>query len=100
MERRLAALWAELFAVPEVGLDDNVLELGGHSLLLLRAHARLRDELGVAPPIVALLQYPTVRTLARHLSGEDPAEAQVDVRDRARRAREALARQRGARARR
>ena len=38
-------------------------------------------------PIVALLQHPTVRTLARHLAGGREAEAGTDVSDRARRAR-------------
>ena len=72
-----------------MGLDENFFDLGGHSLLLLRAHARLREDLGRDLPIVSLLQFPTVRSLARHLSGGD--ETMTDVKGRARRQKEALA---------
>jgi acyl carrier protein len=89
-ERLIAAVWRELFEVEAVGLDENFFDLGGHSLLLLRAHTRLREELGRDLPVVALLRFPTVRALARHLSGEDGA-ARTDVKDRARRQKEALA---------
>ncbi len=94
-ERVIAELWRELFGVDRISLDDNFFELGGHSLLLVRAHALLKQRLRADLPIVALLQYPTVRSLARHLSGERAttpgSEAAVD---RARKQREAYARQR------
>jgi acyl carrier protein len=94
-ERAVSAVWCELFGVERVSLDDNFFELGGHSMLLVRAHAQLRDTLRADLPIVALLQYPTVRTLARHLTGDidNTASATAAV-DRARKQREAFARQR------
>jgi non-ribosomal peptide synthetase component F len=92
-EGRIAAIWRELFEVEAIGLDENFFDLGGHSLLLLRAHARLREDLGRDLPVVALLRFPTVRALARHLSGEEAAMSS-DVVDRARRQKEALARAR------
>jgi len=95
LERRIAALWTELFQVSQVGLDDNFFDLGGHSLLLLRAHARLREQLGDGLQIVALLQHPTIRTLARHLAGVDPQRAAgIDAAARARRTKDALSRRR------
>jgi non-ribosomal peptide synthetase component F len=94
-ENRIAAIWAELFQVPQVGLDDNFFDLGGHSVLLIRAHALLGDALGLALPIVALLQYPTVRSLAQFLGGgQRGAARESDTADRARLAREAFARRR------
>lgn len=94
-ERAVAALWQDLFAVERVSLDDNFFDLGGHSLLLLQAHSRLRATVRSDLPVVALLQYPTVRTLGRYLSGQaTPALALSDVKDRARKRREALSRQR------
>ena len=92
-EARIAAIWRELFEAEAIGLDENFFDLGGHSLLLLRAHARLREDLGRDLPVVALLRFPTVRALARHLSGEEAAMSS-DVVDRARRQKEALARAR------
>jgi non-ribosomal peptide synthetase component F len=93
-EARIAKVWRELFEVEAVGLDENFFDLGGHSLLLLRAHARLREELARDLPVVALLRFPTVRALARHVSGDEAAT--TDVLDRARRQREALSRARNA----
>ena len=72
----------------------QLLRPGGHSLLLVRAHARLRHEFDLGLPVVALLRYPTVRSLARYLDGE-VAPAVPDVVDRARRAKAALSRRRG-----
>lgn len=68
LERVIAAVWQEFFDVDHVSLDDNFFDLGGHSLLLVRVHVELKERLGADLPIIALLQYPTVRTLARHLA--------------------------------
>jgi len=95
MERVVAGVWEELFEVDELGVEDNFFDLGGHSILLLQAHARLRERLANDVSVVALLQYPTIRSLARHLSNaEMPSAAVGAVRDRAMMQRRALARQR------
>ncbi|MDN5863891.1 MAG: amino acid adenylation domain-containing protein [Gammaproteobacteria bacterium] len=94
-ERVIAEVWQQLFEVERISLDDNFFDLGGHSLLLVRAHALLQDRLCVDLSIVALLQYPTVRSLARHLAqGRADALATDSVIDRARKQREAIARRR------
>ena len=83
-------------------MDDNFFDLGGHSILLARRPTRgcarrSRDDLSV----VALLQYPTVRSLARYLSeGETSSAASGGVRDRAEQQRQALARSEASRGRR
>ena len=96
MERVVSGVWQTLFGVERISLDDNFFELGGHSLLLVRAHAALREKVRADLPIVALLQFPTVRSLARHLAGDrDAASASAESAiERARKQREALARQR------
>jgi len=68
-EQRIAALWAEVLDVDQVGIEDNFFDLGGHSLLLVRVHSRLGDLFGRKIPIITLFQYPTVHTLARYLEG-------------------------------
>ncbi len=96
-EREIAAVWQELFGVDRVSLDDNFFDMGGHSLLLVRAHARLAAQIRPDLPVVALLQYPTVRSLARYLTGgaevDRQAAASATV-DRALKQREAQQRQR------
>ena len=80
MERTIAATWQELFEVSEMSVEDNFFDLGGHSLLMVKVQDRLQVTLGRAIPIVKLFEYPTVRSLAGHLSsqGEAPAEAQPE----------------------
>ncbi|MGQ0524433.1 MAG: amino acid adenylation domain-containing protein [Betaproteobacteria bacterium] len=95
MEQAVAALWQELLGVERVSMDDNFFDLGGHSLLLIQAHGRLRDILQRDLPIVSLLQYPTVRTLARHMSGDSDASRGVaGAAERARKQREVMRKQR------
>jgi acyl carrier protein len=94
-ERALAAIWSELFEVERVGLDDNFFDLGGNSLLLVRAHQELQKRFGADLPITALFQYPTVRSLARHLSGGGAEAGSDELRERSRKRKEALARIRG-----
>lgn len=98
MERTVAGIWQELFDNPRVSLEANFFDLGGHSLLLVQAHRKLQQALGRSLPIVTLLQYPTVRTLASQLggNGESRLAAQA-VNDRARRQQEAMARMKAAR---
>jgi acyl carrier protein len=94
MEQAVAEVWSELFQVARVGLDANFFDLGGHSLLLLQAHARLRERVRSNLPVVALFQYPTVRTLARYLAGESGAAKSAGAHERAQKQKEALSRMR------
>ncbi|WP_412462129.1 amino acid adenylation domain-containing protein [Pseudomonas sp. SC11] len=58
-EQLLAALWAELLGVQQVGRHDNFFELGGHSLLAVTLTARLRQE-GLEADVRALFEQPTL----------------------------------------
>jgi len=68
MERTIAEIWKEVVGLPEVGIRDNFFDVGGHSLLMARVHARLEETLGLRVSMVDLFQYPTIATLAAHLS--------------------------------
>ncbi|MEU4086737.1 amino acid adenylation domain-containing protein [Streptomyces aureus] len=67
----VAAVWRDVLGFAHIGADDNFFDLGGHSLLMVRVQARLAEALGRDVPVVDLFQYPTVRTLARHLADSD-----------------------------
>jgi acyl carrier protein len=94
-EEILAGIWAEVLGLERVGIDENFFDLGGHSLLLLQGYSRLRASFGTDLPFVALMQYPTVRSLASYLSGTaEQAVVPAAVADRAQKQREAMLRQR------
>ncbi len=73
MERVVAKLWRELLVVERVGVHDNFFDLGGHSLLIIQMRARLQEILRREIAVVELFKYPTVSTLAHHLSNGDGA---------------------------
>lgn len=65
-ERQVAALWAELLALPltQVGRDSHFFYLGGHSLLAAVLFARLRQQFAEVPPLRALFEHPILSDLA------------------------------------
>jgi amino acid adenylation domain-containing protein len=63
-EANLAAIFAELLAVPRVGVDDSFFALGGHSLLATRALARVRSAFGVEISLRRFFAGPTIAELA------------------------------------
>jgi acyl carrier protein len=67
-EERLARLWGEVLAVPQVGMRDNFFtELGGHSLLGTQLMARVRSAFAIDLPLARLFAAPTVGELAVHV---------------------------------
>ena len=69
IERGLAAIWAELLEVPEVGRRDDFFALGGHSLLALRSMALIRQRFGKSLPLSCMFQGATIEALAERLRG-------------------------------
>lgn len=72
LERQIASLWQEVLHLDRVGLNENFFDLGGHSLLLSRVQSRLEGFVQKPLPIHKLFQYPTVESLAAHLSDHAP----------------------------
>src|SRR5262249_17223720 len=68
MERTISAIWQAVLGIDKVGLHDNFFDLGGHSLLMVRMQSRLNAVLHTHVAIIDLFRYPTVSSLARHLS--------------------------------
>ncbi|WP_406819561.1 amino acid adenylation domain-containing protein [Pseudomonas sp. KnCO4] len=56
LEQQIAAIWAQVLKLEQVGLTDNFFQLGGHSLLATQAVARLQMELGADTPLALLFQ--------------------------------------------
>ncbi len=74
LERVLAGIWQRALDLPAVGVHDNFFERGGTSLTLARVLARVNEELGAALPLVAFYEFPTIASLAGHLTARPAAE--------------------------
>lgn len=71
-ERAVAAAFAEVLDLEEVGVEDDFFELGGHSLLATRLLAELTERLGSAPSLREVFQHPTVAGLAARCGATTP----------------------------
>ncbi|WP_232668530.1 non-ribosomal peptide synthetase/MFS transporter [Pseudonocardia sp. TRM90224] len=63
-ERAVAAAWAEVLSVHEIGPDDNFFALGGHSFSAAKVVHLLRAATGRAVPFRLLFEHPVLRAAA------------------------------------
>ena len=63
-EELLERIWAEVFGLERVGIDQDLFELGGDSLRATQLLARIQDAFGMDLPIDALFAAPTIAGLA------------------------------------
>jgi hypothetical protein len=74
VERRIAAVWADVLGVGRIGLDDGFFALGGNSLQAVRVAARLAAQ-GLPATASHLFNAPTVAELATELTAGAPGAA-------------------------
>ncbi|MBK1784236.1 non-ribosomal peptide synthetase [Prauserella cavernicola] len=68
-QRVLAAVFAEILELAEVGVHDNFFELGGHSMSSMRLLGRIRSAFGVDLTLRDVFDAPTVAGIAGRLAG-------------------------------
>jgi nonribosomal peptide synthetase DhbF len=71
IERRLAAIWAEVLGRSRVGLDDSFFDLGGQSLAAMEIVARVAKSFGVRLPLAAIFEAPTLGAFADRVGAAD-----------------------------
>jgi amino acid adenylation domain-containing protein len=73
LERKIATIWCEVLGVDTVGLDERFYDLGGTEALVSEVRDHLREKASHDIPLLDLFQYPTVRSLAKHIEQRSPA---------------------------
>jgi non-ribosomal peptide synthetase-like protein len=68
LEKQVASVWAKIFGLPEVSVEDDFfLQLGGHSLVAAQMVTLLRKETGRHVTVRDAYNHPTVRKLSAQL---------------------------------
>ncbi|TFY88820.1 amino acid adenylation domain-containing protein [Pseudomonas kairouanensis] len=76
LEQQMAAIWADVLKVPQVGLTDNFFELGGHSLLVVQVVVRVREQLSIEVSLRELFEHSTLAAFSRVAAGkQDQSES-------------------------
>jgi len=65
LEKALAAIFAEVLHLNQVGATDDFFQLGGHSLLAMQAVSRMNREFKLRLKIREFFEAPTVRAMAQ-----------------------------------
>jgi thioesterase domain-containing protein/acyl carrier protein len=68
MEVTLLRIWQKVLAIDNISVTDNYFAIGGKSIQALQVFSMLQSETGQNIAPATLLQYPSIRTLAEHIS--------------------------------
>jgi amino acid adenylation domain-containing protein/thioester reductase-like protein len=79
IEEMLTDIWSDVLGVERVGIHDDFFALGGHSLLATQVISRIRNTFGVALPLLALFEAPTVAGLVRHIKASQQGEHELSM---------------------
>jgi acyl carrier protein len=78
IERDIAAVWQEVLAIDNVGVNDNFFDLGGHSLQAVRVHGKLRAKFEKNLLLFELFQFPTIAAMAKYIGNDYAEEAPAE----------------------
>src|SRR5262249_42394179 len=70
VEQQLAEVWADVFEIPKVSVEDSFWDLGGHSMLAVALMSRIGQVFGRRIPLNTLFEAPTVAQLAKHIEDD------------------------------
>jgi amino acid adenylation domain-containing protein len=79
-QEMIAAAWSDVLEREEFDIDDNFFDSGGNSLSLVHVNHRLRNQLELEIPVMAMFEHPTIQSLAAYI--QEHMDAPPDVADR------------------
>ena len=66
-EKALAAIWAEVLRIDNIGTNHDFFALGGHSLLATQVISRIQKHFNRELALQALFEHPTIAALAKQI---------------------------------
>lgn len=78
-EEVLAAIWAEVLGLKQVGVHDNFFDLGGHSLLATQVISRIRESFRAELPLRSVFEVSTLADLADRIEIAVRAEQGLEL---------------------
>jgi amino acid adenylation domain-containing protein len=78
VEEALAAMWAEVLGLEQVGIHNTFFDLGGHSLLVIQVVSRIRDVFKVEIPLQSFFEAPTVAELSSLIIASEAVPGQSE----------------------
>ena len=84
LEQAIAKIWQSVLnLVPPLDIQQNFFDLGGNSLAAVQVRGQLAETLQQDISVLTLFEYPTIESLARHLSETQGSDTLMQtVRDR------------------
>ena len=68
LEAAIAAIWADVLGLEQVGIHDDFFDLGGHSLLAIKVISRIAAAHRTARGVRQFFEAPTVRSVTQRLT--------------------------------
>ncbi|WP_419799279.1 MAG: beta-ketoacyl synthase N-terminal-like domain-containing protein [Terasakiella sp.] len=78
-QKQMIAVWQNVLAIPQIGIEDNFYDLGGDSLIAIKVLSRLRDVFAVELSVNDLFERPTVKQLSERLEVMSWAQDESDT---------------------
>ena len=93
LEAILTLVYAEVLRTEQLDTETSFFDLGGTSLQLVELASRVSEKMEKNIPITTLFQFPSIASLARHLSGSNEKKGKMGkARERAQRQRQMIKR--------
>ena len=75
LERKVAAIWAQVLHLEQVGMADHFFDLGGHSLLATQVVSRVAQALDLEVPLALMFEHSTLQAFTQALGELESSRA-------------------------
>jgi acyl transferase domain-containing protein len=81
LEILIADLWKNYLGIDTISVFDNFFDLGANSVAIIQVTNKIKEKVGKDLPVVTMYIHPTIRELAKYLSGnsEEMVTEDLDV---------------------